>query len=327
MSATVPVPSPKQITMHAHWTAADMPSQAGRRVLITGGNSGIGFHAALEMARQGAEVVLPTRSPEKAQAAIERIRAEVPDARLVATLMDVSSLRSVRAFAAWFGEHFPGESLDVLINNAGVMALPTRELTEDGFERQMATNYLGPFALTGLLLQHLRPTRGTRVVMVASGMANFGKIEFDNLQGERRYSPMYGAYAQTKLADLMFAIELQRRLGTLNSPIQATAAHPGFAATNLQGPNRPWSNRVLTSLLKPFLAQDAAQGALPLLYAAVAPQAQAGCYFGPDGWREMKGFPTYAEIPVAAQDQVTARKLWEVSEQLTSVGYGALSAV
>jgi NAD(P)-dependent dehydrogenase (short-subunit alcohol dehydrogenase family) len=233
----------------------------------------------------------------------------------------------VRAFAAWYAGQFPGESLDLLINNAGVMALPKRELTEDGFERQFATNYLGPFALTALLLPQVKPVHGSRVVTVSSGVANFAKIDFDNLQSERVYKPMFGAYAQSKLADLIFALELQRRLGTVASPVQSTAAHPGYAVTNLQGEHLSFGNRLATVFLKPFLSQDAAHGALPTLYAAVAPQAQAGCMFGPDGWQEMKGYPTYARIPVAAQDAVTAKRLWEESERLTGVSYGPLSAV
>lgn len=316
-----------QIAADMRWTAAKISSQVGRRAIVTGGNSGIGFHTALELARKGAEVILPARTTEKAQGAADRIRREVPGAALHPAVLDLASQSSVRAFAGWYGEHFPGHSLDLLINNAGVMALPKREVTEDGFERQFATNYLGPFALTALLLPQLKPVHGTRIVMVASGAANFGKIDFDDLQSERKYKPMFGAYAQSKLADLMFAIELQRRLGTVDSPIQATAAHPGYAVTNLQGAHLSLGNKLATIVLKPFLSQDAAHGALPTLYAAAAPQAQAGCYFGPDGWQEMKGFPAYAKIPMVAQDAVTAKRLWEESERLTHVSFGALSAV
>ena len=289
MSTTAPAPS--QIAADRHWTAAKISSQAGRRVIVTGANSGIGFYTALELARKGAEVVLPARTPEKAQDAAQRIRREVPGAELHVAVLDLASQKSVRAFAALYGEHFPGQSLDLLINNAGVMALPKREVTEDGFERQFATNFLGPFALTALLLPHLKPVFGTRSVTVASTASNFGKIDFENLQSERKYKPLLGAYAQSKLADLMFAIELQRRLGTVDSPIQATAAHPGYAVTNLQAPHLSLGNKLAIVVLKPFLSQDAAHGALPTLYAAVAPQAQAGCYFGPDGWQEMQRFP------------------------------------
>lgn len=304
-----------------------MPSQAGHRVVITGANSGIGFEAALELARKGAEIVLPARTPEKAQYAIARIRGEVPGAKLTPAVLDLASQRSVHAFADWYGEHFPGESLDLLINNAGVMALPKREVTEDGFERQFATNFLGPFALTALLLPHLKTVFGTRIVTLSSGIASAGKIDFDNLQSERKYRPMMGAYAASKLADLMFALELQRRLGTVGSVIQSTAAHPGYAVTNLQGPHLSFGLRLGTTLLKPFLSQDAAHGALPTLYAATAAQVQAGCYFGPNGWQEMKGYPTYAQIPGVAQDAVTAKRLWAESERLTGVSFGALSAV
>lgn len=203
-------------------------------MVITGANSGIGFHTALELARSGAEVVLPARTLAKAEEAIGRIRTEVPTARLVPELLDLADQGSIRGFAARYLERFPGLSLDLLINNAGVMGVPTRELTVDGWERQFATNYLGPFALTARLFASIKTQPGSRIVTVSSSASKWGKIAFDNLQGERIYKPMLQAYGQSKLADSILALELQRRLTVVGSPILSTAAHPGYAITNLQ---------------------------------------------------------------------------------------------
>ncbi len=310
--------------MKRAWSAADIPPQSGRRVLITGANSGLGWETALELARAGAEILLPARTEAKAQDAIARIRAQVPNAAIVAELLDLADLTSVRAFAARVQKRFPGQSLDLLINNAGVMAVPARELTVDGFERQFATNYLGPFALTALLFDSMKSQPGSRIVTVSSSMSRFGKIDFTNLQSERRYSPMWGAYGQSKLADSIFALEMQRRLTAIGSPILSTAAHPGYALTNLQvsGPGEGnWMLRVAEALLKP---QDAAHGALPILFAAVAPEAQAGGYYGPDGFQELKGNPAPAAIAPAAKEISVTRRLWAESERLTGVRFAAL---
>jgi NAD(P)-dependent dehydrogenase (short-subunit alcohol dehydrogenase family) len=309
--------------MKTSWTASDIPSQHGRRVVVTGGNSGIGFHTALELARQGAEVILPARTQAKGEDAVARIRAEVPEAKVLAEILDLADQSSVRAFAARYIERFPGQSLDLLINNAGVMAIPTREVTVDGFERQFATNYLGPFVLTALLLPSIKPQPGSRIVAVCSNAGKYGKIAFDNLQSERRYRPMFGAYSQSKLADLIFALELQRRLTAAHSPVLSIAAHPGYAVTNLHdsGPgagNSPM--KVLLNLLHP-LSQDAHQGALPTLFAAVSPTVQPGGYYGPDGFLETKGTPAAAKIPVAAKDKAVAARLWEQSERLTGTTF------
>ncbi|RXH54808.1 oxidoreductase [Granulicella sibirica] len=307
------------------FTANDVPSQQGRRVLITGANSGIGYEAALELARRGAEVILPARSMSKANDAISRIVREVPGARLTPGILDLASLASVRAFAAFVGEKFPGESLDLLINNAGVMAVPARELTVDGYERQFATNYLGPFLLTALLYPHLRRKRGTRIVTVSSGVSNQGKIEFDNLQSERLYKPMFGAYSQSKLADLIFQLELQRRLSAAGSPIASTGGHPGYAITNLQtsGPAgvMPLGFRIVSTILKPLASQDAAHGALPTLFAAASPLATPGGYYGPSGFQELKGYPVPAKIAPAAKDLDLAKRLWSETERLTGVNF------
>ena len=317
--------------MKTEWTTNDIPSQAGRRVLITGANSGIGLEAALELARHGAEIILPARTEAKANEAVARIRAQVPNASLIPEILDLADLKSVHAFARRVAEMFPGQSLDLLINNAGVMAVPTRELTVDGYERQFATNYLGPFALTALLFWSIKPQPGSRIVTVASGVTNQGKIEFDNLQSQRRYSPMWQAYAQSKLADLVFQQELQRRLTAIGSPIFSTGAHPGYAVTNLQttgpGDNMPFLMRFGMMILKPLASQDAAHGALPTLFAATSPEAQPGGYYGPSGFQELKGHPVPAKITAAAKDAALAKRLWAESERLTGVTFGALSDV
>jgi NAD(P)-dependent dehydrogenase (short-subunit alcohol dehydrogenase family) len=232
---------------------------------------------------------------------------------------------SVHAFAGRVQRRFPGQSLDLLINNAGVMALPTREVTGDGFERQFATNYLGPFALTMLLLSSIKPVAGSRVVTVSSSASNQGKIDFDNLQSERVYKPMFQAYAQSKLADLIFSLQLQRRLRDVGSPILSTAAHPGYAVTNLQADHLSSGLMLLITMMKPLLSQDAAHGALPTLYAAVAPEAVAGGYYGPDGIAELKGHPTSVPVPKSALDETVAKRLWVESERLTHVTFGSLS--
>ncbi len=304
------------------WTAECIPPQTGRRVIITGANSGIGFETARELARKGAEIILPARSMAKAKDAGDQIRSEIPSATLVPCVLDLASQASVREFAAWVSGQYPGPSIDLLINNAGVMAIPRRELTVDGFERQFATNFLGPFALTALLYPHLRQREGSRIVIVSSSVTKWAKMDFGNLQGERRYRPMMQAYSQSKLADLLFALELHRRLTKAGSPVSATSAHPGYAITNLQtsGPGSgPSALRVASSLFKPFFSQDAAHGALPTLFAAVAPQAVSGDYYGPDGLFELKGDPKTVSIPTPAQDPRDAQRLWSEAERLTGV--------
>lgn len=303
------------------WSAQSIPSQDGRRVLITGANSGIGFETALELARRGAEIILPARSMEKASSASERIHRELPEARVIPAVLDLASLAGVHEFAAWFSREFPGPSLDLLINNAGVMAVPQRELTIDGFERQFATNFLGPFALTAFLYPHLLRQTGTRIVIVSSSVTKRAKLDFDNLQSQHQYKPMVQAYAQSKLADSLFAFELHRRLTASNSPIVVTSAHPGFAITNLQisGPGKQKAiMRLGNAILKPLLSQDAAHGALPTLFAATSPDAAPGGYYGPDGPFELKGDPVAVPIPVRARDVGVAARLWTEAELLTN---------
>lgn len=313
--------------MTKSWTTKNIPSQTGRRVLITGANSGIGFEAALALAQKGAELILPARTQAKADGAVSRILQHVPDAKLCPEILDLASLSSVRSFAKRIIERFPGQSLDLLINNAGVMALPKREETQDGFERQFAINYLGPFALTGLLRPSIKEKPGSRVVTVSSSASNQGKIEFDNLQSERVYKPMFQAYAQSKLADLIFTQELQRRLTFTGSAIISTAAHPGYAVTNLQADHVSTGLTLLMKAMKPLFSQDAAHGALPTLFAAVAPEAGPGGYYGPDGIGGLKGFPTAVRLAKGASDEITAKRLWDESERLTGVRFDFASAI
>jgi NAD(P)-dependent dehydrogenase (short-subunit alcohol dehydrogenase family) len=302
------------------WTADDIPTQIARRVVITGGNSGIGFHTALQLARRGGEIVLPARTEAKSLDAIRRIEARVPNAILTPAVLDLSSLASIQAFADFYDHTFPGQSLDLLINNAGVMAVPRRELTVDGFERQFATNYLGPFALTALLFPHLKKRAGTRIVTVASEVVHQGRIEFDNLQSERRYVPLYGTYSQSKLADLIFALELQRRLTTAASPIASIAAHPGISYTGLTG-NTGGLLGIALPFVTAIIGQDAQHGALPTLYAATSPNALPGGYYGPNGFLERRGYPVPARIPSTARDQDVAARLWDETEKLTGVSF------
>jgi NAD(P)-dependent dehydrogenase (short-subunit alcohol dehydrogenase family) len=313
--------------MKTKWTSENIASQAGRRVVITGANSGIGFETALELARKGAELILPARTQAKAEDAVSRILRLVPQARLYPEILDLAEQASIHAFAKRVIDWFPGQSIDLLINNAGVMALPNREITIDGFERQFATNYLGPFALTGLLLPSIKAKPGSRVVTLSSGASHQGKIDFDNLQGERVYRPMWQAYAQSKLGDLIFAQELQRRLTAVGLPIVSTAAHPGYAVTNLQADHVGAGLTLLMAVMKPFLSQDARHGALPTLFAAVAAEAVPGGYYGPDGIAELKGHPTAVRLAKGAMDQAVAKRLWIESERLTKVKFGALSEV
>ena len=287
------------------WTAADLPRLEGRTVLVTGANSGIGLVAARELGRAGARVVLAVRDPARG----ERAAATVPGEREVRRL-DLADLASVRAFAAeWDGE------IDVLINNAGVMATPERR-TADGFELQIGTNHLGPFALTNLLL----PRITDRVVTVSSGAHRMGRIRLDDLNWERGGYQRWRAYGQSKLANLLFTLELQRRLAEAGSPLRAVAAHPGWSATNLQHHTDSRLQDAVLALGNRVIAQSDEMGALPTLYAATQ-DVPGGSYTGPDGWQEQRGHPRLVGRSAAASDEQTARRLWELSEELTAVGF------
>ncbi len=300
------------------WAAADILDQTGRTAIVTGANSGLGLATARELARAGASVWLASRSEEKARGAMHSIRNQVPDADLTIGLLDLADLSSVRAFAESFAA--PGSSLDLLINNAGVMAAP-RRLTKDGFESQFGTNHLGHFALTGQLLPALLKAPAPRVVTVSSTMHRGGKLNFDDLQGERKYS-RWGAYSQSKLANLMFCFELQRRAAQAGAALLSLAAHPGYADTNLQfaGPDRFYEKAYMRIGNKLF-AQSADMGALPTLYAATFPGLPGGTYVGPGGPGEQRGHPKVVTAAGKAYDEQAWRRLWELSEQLTGVHY------
>ena len=302
------------------WTASHIPSQKGRSAIVTG-TGGLGFEDALALARAGGEVIIAGRNPQKGAEAIARIRAEVPSAAVSFEQLDLASLRSVEDFAVRVGRQ--RESVDLLINNAGVMVPPNRQETSDGLELQFGTNYLGHFALTAHLLPLLRKGKDARVVTLSSVAARQGKIDFGDLQSRRAYNPMR-AYSQSKLACLMFALELQRRSEAGGWGITSIAAHPGISRTELlhNAPGR-WSPSGLARSFLWFLFQPAAQGALPTLHAATAPTAKAGAYYGPDGLGEMRGFPGLSKVPPQATDGAVTERLWNVSEELAGVAFGS----
>ena len=303
------------------WTAAAMAPQAGKTVLVTGANSGIGFQTARELARQGAQVLLGVRDVAKGESARNRIVAEMPQAQVSVVPLDMASLASIRGFAGEFTSS--GAKLDVLVNNAGMMALPKREQTADGFERQFGTNHLGHFALTGLLMPALLKSQAPRVVTVASLAHRNGKMEWDNLESEKSYSP-WGAYNMSKLANILFARELDRRAREAHSKLMSVAVHPGVSRTNIAAPGTDFKSRFV-KLLGGLLFQNDEMGALPTLYAATAPEAQGGQYIGPDGRGEMGGHPKVVQPRPQALDEQAGRKLWTVSEQLTGVVYPPLA--
>ena len=288
------------------WTAADLPDQTGRTFVITGANSGIGLAAANALAGHGAKVVLAVRNTAKG----DQAAAQIGGATEVREL-DLADLASVRAFAGDLDQ-----DIDVLINNAGIMNIPLAR-TADGFEMQLGTNHLGHFALTNLLL----PRIGERVVVLSSGAHRYGRINLDDLNSEHGYK-RHLAYGQSKLANLLFASELQRRLTAVGSPVKVTAAHPGWAATNLQSRSGNAIENALMAVGNRLIAQDADAGALPTLYAATQ-DIPGDSYVGPSGWMESRGHPTLVDRTAAAKDAETARKLWERSEELTGVSFPA----
>lgn len=313
------------------WTAADVPDQHGRTAVVTGANSGLGRQVALALAAAGAHVVMTARDPGRGEQAVAQVRAAVPGASVELGSLDLADLASVRAFAARTGADHPA-GIDLLVDNAGVMALP-RGTTADGFETQFGTNHLGHFALTGLLLPALLRRPQPRVVVVSSFAHRTGRIDVDDLQGERRYQ-RWRAYGQSKLANLLFAYELDRRVTEVGLPLVAVAAHPGFTATNLQGGAARVSGSRASALLaraaNAVIGQPDTVGALPLLYAATAPDVVGGEFFGPDGVGELRGGPQRVSSSSASHDPAVATRLWEVSEELTGVHYafdpGSMSA-
>ncbi len=299
------------------WTVNDIPDQTGKVIVVTGANSGLGYEGSLALARQGAHVALACRNMEKGETAVNQIRQQVPDASLKLMALDLADLASIRQFAQDFRASH--DRLDVLINNAGIMAIPYRQ-TADGFEMQFGVNHLGHFALTGQLIDLITQTDNSRVVTVSSNLHKQGKIDFENLNSERDYSK-WGAYNNSKLANLLFAYELQRRLAASGSKTISAAAHPGYASTNLQSGDSSWLQKLMLGLGNVILAQSAAMGALPTLYAATMPDVQGGDYYGPGGMGEMRGHPVKAQSSEASHDEATAVKLWQVSEELTGVAY------
>ncbi|WFC40949.1 oxidoreductase [Pseudoxanthomonas sp. SE1] len=301
------------------WSLADMPSQAGRFFLVTGGTSGMGFEDAKALAASGAHVVIAARNAERGREAMDRIRKDTPDARLQFEVVDLANLDSVRALGRRLGTALP--RLDGLINNAAVMALPQRGVSADGFEMQLATNYLGHFALTAELMPLLRKSASPRVVTLSSIAVHRGGLDFDNLQSDKAYDA-YAAYAQSKIACLMFAFELQRRSDAAGWGITSMAAHPGIAVTELvaRGPGLDSEQGRRWAAGKDQM-QSAAQGAIPTLFAATAPEAVAGAYYGPTGMNEMRGPLGLATVPAVAQDATAAARLWDVSEALTGARF------
>ncbi len=304
------------------WNATKIPDQSGRTAVVTGANSGIGYVTARELARRGASVVLACRSAARGKAAEIRLRAEVPGAEVEFAALDLADLGSVREFAKGFGER--RAALDLLINNAGVMALPYGR-TADGFETQLGVNHLGHFALTGLLLPRLRAAApGARIVNVSSGFHALANVDLDDLGYERGYRPWF-AYGRSKTANLLFTHELSRRFAAAGSTIVAAAAHPGYASTNLHaGATRDGGTLYAraVAIANDVLAQPAAGGALPTLYAATAPGVRQDAFIGPRfGWR---GAPVGSWRAKWTLDDKSGERLWDASEKLTGVSYASL---
>jgi NAD(P)-dependent dehydrogenase (short-subunit alcohol dehydrogenase family) len=301
----------RRLIMSTKWTIDQMTDQSGKVVIVTGANSGIGFEAAQALAHKGAAVIMACRSLEKGQVALEQIQNEKSHAQVLLKQLDLADLNSVRRFGEDFLAAF--DRLDILINNAGVMATPYGK-TADGYEMQFGTNHLGHFVLTGTLIDLLKDTPDARVVTVSSDAHRFGRIAFKDLNSEKFYQKWL-AYGQSKLANVLFGNELQRRLARNgNNPI-SVVAHPGYAATNLQ------HTTTLFSMLNPVLAQSPEMGALPILYAATSPEIKGGEYIGPDGFLGQRGYPHKAQSSRRSHDEEAAQRLWGVSEDLTEMQF------
>jgi NAD(P)-dependent dehydrogenase (short-subunit alcohol dehydrogenase family) len=303
------------------WTVADIPDQTGRTVLITGANSGLGLRSAEALARAGAEVLLACRNPKKAADALEAVAACATGSKPSVISLDLADLSSIEAAAGEVADRV--DHLDVLMNNAGVMAIPLRR-TADDFEMQFGTNHLGHFALTGHLLPLLLAASNPRVVSTSSQAHRIGKMRWDDIQWRNRYSK-WMAYGQSKLANLLFAFELDRRAKSEGSDLTAVAAHPGYASTHLQAAGPEMAGNSLMGRVMNFgnsiVAQSDAEGALPQLYAATMPEVRGGEYYGPSGPFEMRGAPKQVGRTGAARDATAAHRLWELSEQETGVSY------
>jgi NAD(P)-dependent dehydrogenase (short-subunit alcohol dehydrogenase family) len=298
-----------------HWTGAQIKDQSGRTFIVTGANSGLGFETARQLTGHGGRVMLAVRSEAKGQEAVARIKAAQPDAAVEVRALDLADLDSVRAFAAAILTD--KIAVDVLINNAGVM-YPPRRLTRQGFELQFATNHLGHFALTGLLFDTICRGRDARVVTVSSIEHKGGSIHFDDLTGGRSYSPR-SFYQQSKFANVLFGLELDRLVRAAGIPVRSVLAHPGYSNTNLQRSGPTGLVKQLMKVSNRFFAQSAERGALNELYAAVDPGAESGRFYGSDGFQEMRGYPTEVQPIASAKNEETARRLWALSEELTGV--------
>lgn len=307
------------------WTADELPDLSDRVIVVTGANGGLGFATTKALARHGAHVIMACRSAEKAAEAARRIEEESPAGRVEPWVLDLASLRSIEAFAERLAAQH--DELYALCNNAGVMALP-RRVTADGFEMQLGTNHLGHYALTGRLLPLLLAAEGSRVVTVTSMMHRMGRIDFDDLQGEHRYRK-WAAYSQSKLANLLFTYELQRRLSAAKVETFAVAVHPGYSDTNLQTEAARMTGSAIAGRIMAMATRVAAQspemGALPSLYALTADDVHGGDFIGPGGLMQMWGYPAKVEPAPMAKDPELASRLWAVSQQLTGVRYDALS--
>lgn len=302
------------------WSLSDLPSQQNRIIVVTG-TGGLGFEDALALSRRGGTVILAGRNPEKGAEAVAKIKKSSPGAQVRFEILDLASLRSVADFGTRMKNQV--ERIDVLINNAAVMAPPKRQVTTDGFELQFGTNYLGHFALTAHLYPLLRKGQNTRVVTVSSLANRDGKINFEDLQAEQKYQAI-PSYAQSKLANLLFAFELHRRSEREGWGIMSNAAHPGLSRTDLlpNGMGRTSPVVIIGRYLLGYLAlQPPERGALPTLYAATSPDAVGGAYYGPDKLGETRGFPTFAKIPPQGEDKEVAERLWELSEKITGVSF------
>ncbi|WP_420155378.1 oxidoreductase [Siphonobacter sp.] len=296
------------------WTTDNIPDLSGKTILVTGANSGLGFETSLVLAEKGASIIMACRNQQKAEEAKKRVIGIVPAARITLVRLDLADLDSVRTCAEAVIKMNP--RLDVLINNAGVMATPYSQ-TKQGFELQFGSNYLGHFALTGLLLPLLLVTPSSRIVSLSSSAANYAKFDFDDIMTERKKYKPYQAYGQAKLANLVFALELARKLEASRSETIAVAVHPGVSPTNLQRTSGFLTEKIIT----PLISQSADKAALPSLLAATDSAVANGSYWGPSGFMELKGLPGPAVIPKQAKDLIAARRLWELGERLTGVKY------
>lgn len=305
--------------MNKNWNTSNIPQRKEGLALVTGSTEGVGYETAKALTVAGWTVVMLGRNPQKGAESIAKIQQTNPSAKISFEKIDLADLASIKEFADRMIAKEQG--INLLINNAGVMTPPKRLETKDGFELQFGTNYLGHFALTAHLLPLLRKTNDARVVTLSSVAAREGQINFDDLQSKSLYKPMV-AYGQSKLADLMFAFELQRQSEKYNWGITSIASHPGVSRTNLliTGAGR-WSVMGMARTLLPFLFQEPAQGALPTLFAATSLEAKGGFYYGPDRMSETRGFPSLSKIPLQAEDLIVVSKLWEVSLKLTNVSF------